>query len=229
MHRLHLFIRKSFWCPTHLYRTHYGYPKWLVFVAWWSILIIVYGNLVSLITGRLSTMTHLAKPTTLDLSLQSLPDFHLIVLHQYSISSGSWSIELQQEINAVGAKYIRHSVKSANGSSQLSNKDTNIPSIVKANYVEIDQLAVEKEKLAERIVQLINRARARLEHDLHKVLILQGEVDPSHGLYQGPYGTRNPVNQVLEVLKNSSSSISIADTPSTPASAGSPAHPNKSE
>ncbi|KAK7696217.1 hypothetical protein QCA50_000870 [Cerrena zonata] len=135
--------------------------------------------------------------------------------------------ELQQEINTVGAKYIRHSVKSANGTSQLSTKDANIPTIVKTNYAEIDRLAVEKEKLAERIVQLINRARARLEHDLHKVLVLQGEVDPSHGMYSGFYGSRNPVSQVLEVLKNSSSSISIADTPSTPTSTATPTHPNK--
>ena len=139
------------------------------------------------------------------------------------------SLELQQEINTLGAKYIRHSVKSANGSSQLSNKDANIPSIVKANYAEIDQLAIEKGKLADRIVQLINRARARLEHDLHKVLILQGETDPSHGLYSGSYGMRNPINPLIEVLKSSGSSISVADTPSTPASTGTPTNPHKSE
>ncbi|CAL1700209.1 unnamed protein product [Somion occarium] len=135
--------------------------------------------------------------------------------------------ELQQEINNASSKYIRHSVKSANGTAQLSSKDTNIPAIVKANYAEIDRLAAEKQRLSERIVQLITRARARLEHDLNKVLILQGDLEPT---IQGSYlahGTRNPVHQVLDLLKGASNIVSISEVPATPTPTGAAAHPTK--
>jgi chromatin modification-related protein YNG2 len=62
-------------------------------------------------------------------------------------------------------------------------------------------------------VELINRARARLDHDLGKVLILQGDTpEVLSGLGSSPsnlgghnsftLGGRNPVNQINESLRN---------------------------
>ncbi|KAI0082507.1 hypothetical protein K474DRAFT_1694352 [Panus rudis PR-1116 ss-1] len=119
-------------------------------------------------------------------------------------------VALQQEIDKESAKYIRHALKN-----NPASKDANIPPKIKEHYSEIDRLAVEKEKLAERIVQLINRARARLEHDLHKVLVLQGELDQTNpaGGYV-PYGARNPVTQVIDALKTASNTVAISEAPS---------------
>ncbi|PCH40944.1 hypothetical protein WOLCODRAFT_24379 [Wolfiporia cocos MD-104 SS10] len=86
--------------------------------------------------------------------------------------------ELQQEIQRESSKYIRHSLKSAPGQA-LSARDAAIPDSVAGYYTEMDQLAAEKVALAERMVQLVARARARLNHDLDRVLALQGEADPA--------------------------------------------------
>jgi hypothetical protein len=74
-------------------------------------------------------------------------------------------------------------------------------------------LADEKLELSQRIVELITRARARLDHDLSKVLVLQGEApEVVSGLSSSPgslsghgsftLGGRNPVNQINESLRN---------------------------
>lgn len=90
-------------------------------------------------------------------------------------------------------------------------KDTLIPAKIDAAYVEIDKLAAEKLELAERVVELITRARARLDHDLSKVLVLQGEPPDALSGYAGSAGLgggsftlggRNPVGQINESLRN---------------------------
>ncbi|KAI0267653.1 hypothetical protein BC834DRAFT_968593 [Gloeopeniophorella convolvens] len=106
------------------------------------------------------------------------------------------SQELQQEISKETSKYIRHSLRS--GASPLSTKDEQLPQKVVQNYAEIDQLAQEKIKLAERLGVLIQRARTRLDYDLRRVLILQGE-DPGQSNFVST--TRNPIQQVSESLR----------------------------
>ena len=57
-------------------------------------------------------------------------------------------------------------------------KDTAIHETIKEHYAQIEQLADEKLVLAQRVVDLISRARAKLDHDLSRVLVQQGE-DPN--------------------------------------------------
>ncbi|EGO02227.1 hypothetical protein SERLA73DRAFT_178071 [Serpula lacrymans var. lacrymans S7.3] len=82
----------------------------------------------------------------------------------------------------------------------------------------LNALAAEKIVLATRIVELISRARARLEHDLGRVLVLQGEPDPAATVsapalaaigagttgVNAEYvlGGRNPAQQITESLRN---------------------------
>ncbi|KAL4247124.1 ING family protein [Abortiporus biennis] len=121
--------------------------------------------------------------------------------------------ELQQEINKEGAKYIRHSNRSAG--QPLSSKDLSIPTLIRQNTTEILKLSNEKEQLAERIVSIIARARLRLDNDLQKVLRLQGDLSDegigggssSGGILhqQGPVyigASRNPVLPINESLRS---------------------------
>ena len=165
-----------------------------------------------------------------------------MLIHRSSINNK----DLHQEIQKEGSKYIRHTLRNVQAfqtqqqqqqqqQPQTSNggttspvptkeKDAHLPSKIQASYAEIDKLALEKLELAQRIVELITRARARLDHDLGKVLALQGEVlDGGLGLGLGlgmglglglgnglgggvggsfTLGGRNPVNQINESLRN---------------------------
>jgi len=108
----------------------------------------------------------------------------------------SRSQDLQQEIQKEASKYIRHTLRSVQAQSQngtslpspipTKEKDAQLPAKIQASYAEIDKLAAEKLEIAQRVVELITRARARLDHDLSKVLVLQGEAPElaggSHGV-----------------------------------------------
>jgi chromatin modification-related protein YNG2 len=170
----------------------------------------------------------------------------------HSIESLIYPSELQQEIAKESTKYIRHSLRNSPASSVHSTPGTSsaaspsppTPNIngnanpkahllpkIASSYSEIDRLSVEKIALAQRIVTLIARTRARLEIDLQKVGILQGDViDPNSALYGsnmvgreisssflsrdaslaassgglGGYGTRgnNPAAQISQSLRN---------------------------
>jgi hypothetical protein len=131
-------------------------------------------------------------------------------------------LDIQQEIQKEASKYIRHTLRNVqaqaqNGTSVPSpiptkEKDALLPAKIQTSYAEIDKLAVEKLELAQRIVELITRARARLDYDLSKVLILQGDPPDVVGLGgsssglsgHGSFtlGGRNPVNQINESLRN---------------------------
>ena len=128
-------------------------------------------------------------------------------------------IELQQEIQKEGGKYVRHSLK--NPGQPLAPKDSGIPQSIATFYAEIDKLAAEKIALAERLVSLIQRARARLDHDLTKVLVLQGEPAPEiQTSYSFGQGLRNPAERITESLRNA---IAIPEaSPAPPASAAPP-------
>lgn len=136
------------------------------------------------------------------------------------------SSELHGEIQKEGAKYIRHSLRAPPNQS-LSAKDSAIPTMIRTHFAEIDRLGQEKEQLAQRVVQLVARAQARLDRDLSRILTLQGEpqLDPTPAYYY--YGaSRNPVAQLNESLR---SAISVPEIPSTPVAPAQSGPPQKSK
>ncbi|KAJ7124735.1 hypothetical protein C8R43DRAFT_898879 [Mycena crocata] len=140
--------------------------------------------------------------------------------------------ELQQEIDKDSARYIRHSLKASNSAASSatsvspspaasrapSPKSMLLPGKISAAYAEINELSSEKCILAQRIIDLVSRTRARLDADLTKVRVLQGEI-PDQSLsarvarapsvtstplveaevYLG--ASRNPASQISENLR----------------------------
>ncbi|KAI9068440.1 hypothetical protein FKP32DRAFT_1561604 [Trametes sanguinea] len=84
--------------------------------------------------------------------------------------------ELTDEIRKETQKYYRHSSK--NAGQALSGKDAAIPDTVAKLYAEVDALAAEKIMLSERLVRIFERAMARLNHDIQRILKLQGDETP---------------------------------------------------
>lgn len=111
-------------------------------------------------------------------------------------------LELQHEIDKDAARYIRHSRCSSVSSpmpmttmSSFANSTTHpdspsasssragsvvgtpvrIPTKISASFNEIHELAAEKVALAEKLIELITRTRAKLDVDIFKVRLLQGE------------------------------------------------------
>ncbi|KAG6832333.1 hypothetical protein H0H87_001974 [Tephrocybe sp. NHM501043] len=136
--------------------------------------------------------------------------------------------DLQQEIDKDAAKYIRHSIRastsvpSSPSSRAPSPKSTAIPAKIEAAYAEIDQLSEEKIVLAQTLIDLITRTRARLDSDLAKVRILQGEsvdyasalgasLSAMPGLSLGGFSEKNPATQVSDSLRNA-----LTSTPTIP-------------
>ena len=129
--------------------------------------------------------------------------------------------EIQQNIAKDQSKYIKSSLKqssylptntagsgeqSANGSPTPngSNSKAHLPGRISVAYAEIEALTTEKISIAHQIIELLSRTRARLDGDLSKIRILQGEppedVHPSvspntaHQLtLSSPYGTKRYV------------------------------------
>lgn len=86
--------------------------------------------------------------------------------------------EIQQEIHKETSKYVRHALRNP-GSGAPNPKDAPIPAKVAADHATLATLGQEKLALAARVVRLVQRARARLDHDLARMLVLQGELDPA--------------------------------------------------
>ncbi|KZV62469.1 hypothetical protein PENSPDRAFT_591385 [Peniophora sp. CONT] len=129
--------------------------------------------------------------------------------------------EIYAEIQKDGQKYVRHSKRDG---TPMSAKDGQIPDKVQKLFVEADKLCEEKIKLAERIDALIARTRARLDHDLIKVLKLQGEeVPPSLSSSSYVSTSRSAAQAINESFRAASITLPEA-LPMTPvAAAGSPA------
>ena len=108
----------------------------------------------------------------------------------------TWISELLQEITRETSRYIRHSLRS--GAAPPNTKDEQIPQKIDQSYAEVDKLAQEKIQLSERLGTLIQRARTRLDYDLRRVLILQGE-DPGQPAFVST--SRNPIQEMNESLR----------------------------
>ncbi|KAF9226781.1 hypothetical protein BS17DRAFT_503918 [Gyrodon lividus] len=135
--------------------------------------------------------------------------------------SADYSLELQQEIAKDSHKFIRHTLRT---DSETSGKDKPSPppptEKVKQAQMTLTTLADEKIALAERIVEILSRKRSRLDYDLGRVLMLQGEPDAaaivagaappliSAGISAAPGGSgyvlggRNPAAHINESLRN---------------------------
>ena len=171
--------------------------------------------------------------------------------------------DLQQDIAKDQSKYIKSALKysstpSTPSSAGQANSRTaspapvplpadlrskaHLPARIAASYAEIDSLTNEKVVLAQRIIELVTRTRARLDADLTKVRLLQGESpEDTRGAYMNA-GTRlrssspytgatkregsvagfNPVMQIGESLRSA-----MAGGVETPISAVGPGY-NKS-
>ena len=136
--------------------------------------------------------------------------------------------EIQQNISKDQLKYIKSSLKqssylptniagsgeqSANGSPTPngSNSKAHLPGRISDAYDEIGALTAEKISIAQQVIELLSRTRARLDVDLAKVRMLQGEppedVRPSvspnvaHQLtLSSPYGTKRYVGVDTAVI-----------------------------
>lgn len=131
-----------------------------------------------------------------------------------------------QDIAKESSKYIRHSSRPGS----LSPKDVSIPQVIKDTYDKIDQIADEKLVLAQRVVDLITRARARLDYDLSRVLIQQGEdpaaVNHPSAVSISSIPKRHAVQEIRESLR---SAITRETTPVSGSISASVASSNKSE
>jgi chromatin modification-related protein YNG2 len=129
-----------------------------------------------------------------------------------------------------------------------SNSKAHLPGRISAAYAEIEALTNEKNSIARQIIELLTRTRARLDGDLSKVRILQGEspedirpsVFPNVAPLPSPYGTKRnvggdssvigvgPIIQIGESLR-SAAGVGKSDTiHSMPATSGSGYNKSKS-
>ena len=158
--------------------------------------------------------------------------------------------ELQQEIDKDSAKYIRHSCQTSSASasplspsSPAPSPTTPIPVKISASYAEIQELATEKCALAQQLIELLSKTRARLDIDIVKVKMLQGD-SPDTPTVSSRSGTRplaatptvenlgaigrNPALAISESLRNAFALTSAVDSPSvTPAASSGPATKSK--
>ena len=101
----------------------------------------------------------------------------------------------------------------------MSKTLAGIPLKIQNSYAEIEQLSKEKMVLAERITTLLTRTRSRLESDLNKVRILQGEapVESSRAASAAPMLPGPSLGH--DAAASLSESLRLALAPSTPAPA----------
>ena len=126
--------------------------------------------------------------------------------------------ELQQEVGKETSRYIRHSGRSTPGA-PLNPKDTTLHEIIRDNYAQAEQLADEKLVLAQRVIDLISRTRARLDHELSRVLFQQGE-DPNVAVISAASTVsvprRNVVQEIKETLRTPREVTPVASVVATP-------------
>ena len=91
-------------------------------------------------------------------------------------------IELQYQIDSDSARWIRHTLRGAKTSANSGSPSSptkpigHLPAKINQLYAEIEQLSIDKLALAERVVGLITRTCTRLDVDLNRARVLQGEI-----------------------------------------------------
>ncbi|KAF9057826.1 hypothetical protein BJ165DRAFT_1423769 [Panaeolus papilionaceus] len=161
-------------------------------------------------------------------SLDNLPNEVQHLLQEITYKEQRYQ-DLQQEVLKYQLKYLKSAQKGSpppvgqakiNAESRSESPSSNRPSLparISSVYNEIDALANEKIRLAQKIVDLLGRKRARLDADLVRVRILQGE-NPDDVLaatanvassiplvkrHDSLAPAANPVIQIGESLRNS--------------------------
>ncbi|KAH9482309.1 hypothetical protein JR316_0004407 [Psilocybe cubensis] len=172
-------------------------------------------------------------------SLDNLPQEVQHLLHEIKLKEQRCQ-ELLQDISKDQSKYIKAALKqssapstpTANSTSKSrtaspitsmptnSHSKAHLPARITSAYAEIDVLTNEKVEIAQRIMNLLTRTRARLDSDLAKVRTLQGEpavdirssyVTATNQLRSAsPYGVKrqdvsiglSPVIQIGDNLRN---------------------------
>ncbi|KAG2141684.1 hypothetical protein BD769DRAFT_1427986 [Suillus cothurnatus] len=140
------------------------------------------------------------------MTLDNLPSEVQFLLQELR-SKETDSQDIQNDLAKEAHKYMRHCLR--------SDGQTPVVPIEKLKDAQekLSALSDAKIALASRIVDLLSRKRARLEYDLGRVLVLQGETDPASlrlqsvsGLGSGTagyvLGGRNPAAQINESLRN---------------------------
>ncbi|OJT05402.1 Chromatin modification-related protein YNG2 [Trametes pubescens] len=125
--------------------------------------------------------------------------------------------KLTEEIRKETQKYFRHSSK--NAGQALPNKDAAIPDTVDNLYAEVDALAAEKSALSQRLVRTLERAMARLNHDIQRILKLQGD-DP--GLPATQHFLSSVDSTVQQIQTNLRTAAAAVEPPSASISAAAP-------
>ncbi|PIL37396.1 transcription factor [Ganoderma sinense ZZ0214-1] len=120
------------------------------------------------------------------------------------------SQELSEEIRKETQKYFRHSSK--NVGQPLPGKDAAIPDTVSGLYADLDALAAEKVALSDRLVKIFERAMARLQHDLQKILKLQGE-EPGLPPTQHFLSSVESTVQQIQSLRAAAQAIEVPTAP----------------
>lgn len=123
--------------------------------------------------------------------------------------------ELSEEIRKETQKYFRHSSK--NAGQPLPGKDAAIPDTVTGLYADLGALAAEKVVLSDRLVKIFERAMARLQHDLQKILKLQGE-EPGLPPAQHFLSSVESTVQQIQSLRAAAQAIEVPTAP-TPVAA----------
>ncbi|KAI0353114.1 hypothetical protein OH77DRAFT_662796 [Trametes cingulata] len=149
-------------------------------------------------------------------SLENLPNETQHILAEIKHRDAK-TYELTEEIRKETQKYFRHSSK--NAGQALSARDAAIPETVGALYAQADALAAEKVALAGRLVRLFERALARLQHDVQRILKLQGD-DPGLPATQHFLGAVDSTVQQLQSGMRAAAAAAI-EAPSAAAASGS--------
>ncbi|KAF8806250.1 hypothetical protein BYT27DRAFT_7191566 [Phlegmacium glaucopus] len=126
-------------------------------------------------------------------SLDNLPNEVQHLLQEIKLKEQRCQ-EIQQDIAKDQSKYIKSSLKqysslqisttasveqsksaTASPTPNGSNSKAHLPGRISAAYAEVEALSNEKISIARQIIELLTRTRARLDGDLSRVRILQGE------------------------------------------------------
>ncbi|KAF9072007.1 hypothetical protein BDP27DRAFT_1401140 [Rhodocollybia butyracea] len=109
-------------------------------------------------------------------SLDNIPNEIRHILEEIKYKE-SRTQELQSQIDSDGARWIKHTLRGAANSVSASptKSVSHLPAKINESYVEIDRLSEEKLALAERVVDLITRTCTRLDVDLDRTRVLQGD------------------------------------------------------
>jgi len=110
-------------------------------------------------------------------------------------------IEIQTKLQGRSTTAMRHRIGSGAG----TNKDHALTQKVTADLDKLDKLAEEKTALAERLVELLNKACGRLDYELDRIRVASGDPgavpEPTPLLLGVTSGGRAPIDRMVDGLR----------------------------